>query len=318
LRRPPSRYDRRARRLARNVAKATAHPVAAVSSILRRSSPARATMTTRLRYRDKFFISIIRFLFKIRPIKGRNLVIRSLLPLASIAPSAYGPLLRVRSRDFTNRASIFGFYGSEIPNQIRKLGSGDVFFDIGANTGIFSLVASDIVKPGFVFAFEPDPETFSDLCFNIQANGKRNVVALNLAISNATHLFTITHNPAHSGLASVKRPRNGTVAEISRVEEHIVVGIEPQRLEMLRDLTRDRRIGIKIDVEGHEFNVLQGLQKAGLLDRASWVIVEINEHHLGRHEASASDVYEIMRINDFVPAKGLDISAHYDETFLRR
>ena len=87
---------------------------------------------------------------------------------------------------------------------------------------------------------------------------------------------------------------------------------------MLLDLTRDKRIGLKIDVEGHEFNVLQGLQKAGLLSRASWAIVEIDESHLERHEASVSDIYEMMSDIDFVPAKGPNTSAHYDEIFLPR
>ena len=59
--------------------------------------------------------------------------------------------------DFTNTASLLGYYGDEIPDQIRKLASHDVFIDIGANTGVFSLVACDIVKDGFVFAFEPIP-----------------------------------------------------------------------------------------------------------------------------------------------------------------
>ena len=177
------------------------------------------------------------------------------------------------------------------------------------------LLASDVVKDGFVFAFEPNSDIFSDLCFNIQANSKKNVVALNLAISDSNQLFKIKHNPAHSGGAFLQKLQSGAVAQIDPADEQLVVAVEPKNLEMLLEMTRDRRIGLKIDVEGHEFNVLHGLQNAGLLGRASWVIVEIDKIHLERHEASVSDIYEMMSDIDFVPAKGPNTSAHYDEIF---
>ena len=82
--------------------------------------------------------------------------------------------------------------------------------------------------------------------------------------------------------------RKGPLAPINSSDEHLIVAIAPQNLEPLLEVTRERRIGIKIDVEGHEHNVLQGLFKAGLLDRTDWVIVEIDEKNLRRHNASIS------------------------------
>ena len=268
--------------------------------------------------KDTSVASVIRFLFRRRRFKGRNFAIRLLLRIASVAPSRYGPLLRVRMLDFTNTASLLGYYGDEIPDQIRKLASHDVFIDIGANTGVFSLVACDIVKDGFVFAFEPNPHTFADLSSNILANGRSNIVGLNLAISGVSQLFAIKHNRAHSGGTSLKKLRKGPLAPINSSDEHLIVAIAPQNLEPLLEVTRERRIGIKIDVEGHEHNVLQGLFKAGLLDRTDWVIVEIDEKNLRRHNASISDIYELMRNIGFSPSKGERFSEHYDEIFLAK
>lgn len=268
-----------------------------------------------LTLKDKLAILIINFLFGLRHFKGRLFAVRLLLRFTSVSPSKYGPVIRVRKDDVTNKLSIFAGYGNEIPDQIRKLGPNDVFLDIGANTGVFSLVASDIVKEGFVIAFEPNPWTFADLCFNIRTNKRGNVIALNLAISNADKLYVIEHNKAHSGATSLKLPYVRPTTPLDPGTEHLVVAIKPENLKVLLDVTSHRRIGIKIDVEGHELNVLQGLSEAGLLDRTDWVIVEIDQNNLDRYEASISDIYDMMRENNFSPLKGENTSEHYDEIF---
>lgn len=263
----------------------------------------------------RFVTSLIRLLWRKRQFKGRIRLIMELLKITPVAPSKYGPLIRVRRHDFTNRVSIFGSYGDEIPEQIRTLSPDHVFMDIGANAGIFSLIASDIVSDGFVFAFEPNPRTYRDLCFNIDANDASNVIPLNLALSDSDGILTIAHDPAHSGLSTLKQPSDGSVGRVERKTEHAVVVLRPERLVPLMDLTRTRRVGMKIDVEGHELNVIRGLKAAGLLDRTDWIVVEINSEFLTRHDASVQDLYKELMSAGLQPTKGENHAPHYDEIF---
>ena len=238
---------------------------------------------------------------------GRLFLIDHLLAFCRFGPSWYGPVLRVRRRDWTNRAAFFGSYGAEIPDQVRTLSPPDVFLDIGANTGVFSLLASTVVSDGFVFAFEPNPVVFADLCANIRVNGAANVTALNVGLSDADGVAALETREGHSGVATVRMDGEGTR----------VVLAAPGNIAALAVAMKDRRAGIKIDVEGHELQVLLGLRAAGYLDRAKWIIVEIDRENLERHGASARGVYQLLEARNFRPRKGRIDSVHYDEIFVR-
>ena len=60
-----------------------------------------------------------------------------------------------------------------------------VFYDIGANTGAYSLVAASIMnKKGKVISFEPVPSTFIELCQNIAINKFSNsIIPINIALN---------------------------------------------------------------------------------------------------------------------------------------
>ena len=69
----------------------------------------------------------------------------------------------------------------------RLLEEGDVFVDVGANLGYFTLIASDAVgKTGRVFAFEPEPNNFSLLQKNVEVNKCANVCCERKAVSTQT------------------------------------------------------------------------------------------------------------------------------------
>lgn len=234
------------------------------------------------------------------------------------AQSIYGPILRIRSGDLTNVGAVIG-YGEEIPNQIRRLSPTDVFLDVGANTGIFGLVASDIVKDGLVFSFEPNPAIYNDLCHNIERNQRQNIVALNFAVGNRDGLIRLRYKPEHSGGSKVLKDSG---ADHTRGESstpgRLVPLIAFASMTFLKEAIGERRLGIKIDVEGYEINALRGLQDADLLRSADWIIAEIDEENLGYYETSKAELYDFMTDEGFSAKKGVETSGHYDEIFERR
>ena len=222
-------------------------------------------------------------------------------------PSPYGPLLLTRFGDGTWEITMSG--QREIDAHLADLAPGDVFLDVGANDGSYTLVASRRVgAQGTVFAVEPNPYIFGALVVNLELNGCRNVVALNLAVGSTPGLVEFSHSPEHSGAGRSGAAGSGRLRWRALVE----------RFDASSSLARacaGRPMVIKIDVEGAELEALEGL--AGVIDAASVkkVIVEIDARNLERFGATPGKLIAFLRDRGLVPTVGSD-SAHYDEVFV--
>lgn len=151
----------------------------------------------------------------------------------------------------------------------RKLRPGDVFIDVGANIGLWTLVAASSVGPsGHVFSFEPNPTTFDRLLENIKLNGKASrVEALPKAVSADERVVSFACEQQHN-LSAISSPGSDGV-HTTKVSTTAL-----DRL-LTNDLVASRLAGIKLDTEGHELEVLLGA--SGLIEkRRPWLIVEFN------------------------------------------
>ena len=126
---------------------------------------------------------------------------------------------------------------------------GDVFFDVGANVGVFTIKAArEVGAEGTVVAIEPSVETAHQLQENVRLNGFKNVRVRVLAAGSITSTDTFYLNcakPNSYSLLRVGDPESVSVLKVS-----------------LDDLCRweqiDRLDYIKIDAEGAEAEVLAG------------------------------------------------------------
>ena len=139
--------------------------------------------------------SLVNQLIGLPNFKGKGMAIRQALRLVDgrAVRSRYGPLMRVRAGDQTNFFCISGRneseYGDVYKEPTSSLAPGMAFLDIGANVGLFSLVASQMVgEQGVVLAFEPSMSVFNDLVGNAALNGLRNFFPFNLAIRRPRRL----------------------------------------------------------------------------------------------------------------------------------
>jgi FkbM family methyltransferase len=128
---------------------------------------------------------------------------------------------------------------------------GDVFIDIGANIGYYTLLAARLVGPhGRVVAFEPDPSNFRLLGKNIFQNGYSNVIPVNLAVSDRSrnaHLFRSRTNPGDHRIYDSGDRRESI----------------PIRTVSLDDYFKklDKRVHfIKMDIQGAEAKAFQGMK----------------------------------------------------------
>jgi FkbM family methyltransferase len=160
--------------------------------------------------------------------------------------------------------------------------AGDVFIDIGANVGIFTMVASNAVgDTGKVFAFEPLAANFDKLRFHITQNNLRNVTAERLAVLDKNEPVT---------LFSDDRWNNDSMATAypgSFNHQEIVNGISLDNYFYHIDVNRLSLI--KIDIEGGEFPALLGMESL-MRKYHPTILLEINPEVLKYTPFSENDV----------------------------
>ena len=144
--------------------------------------------------------------------------------------------------------------------------SGAVVYDVGANAGFFTLLASKLAGPaGKVYAFEPLPRNLAVLREHVRLNGVTNVEVLPLAISDraGTARFAAADDPAMGGLS-----------------ERGVLEVETASLDTLRG-TLEPPSFIKMDIEGAEHVALTGAME---VLRAAKPVVLLSAHGYVQHD----------------------------------
>ncbi|WP_228851060.1 FkbM family methyltransferase [Aegicerativicinus sediminis] len=146
-----------------------------------------------------------------------------------------------------------------------------IVIDVGAHLGYFSCIASKLAPKGKVYAFEVDPLAYRLTQNNVALNKLYNVEVYNTAISNTNEGVSIN---------ALITPNPGIV--INKITQEKVVKIPSTTLDQFCTENHISPELIKIDVEGAEFLVLEGMKN--LLSREKMVIIlEIHPSHLKRH-----------------------------------
>jgi FkbM family methyltransferase len=131
---------------------------------------------------------------------------------------------------------------------------GDIYVDVGANVGLFTLLAACKVGDlGLVYAFEPSTRTFDRLLTNVLLNQLRNVSCLQLALSddNGTHELN-ERLDGYDAWSSLARPVAG-----DKFAPHLVNTVRWDDFAREHGLLGQITM-MKIDVEGWETHVLSG------------------------------------------------------------
>ena len=167
------------------------------------------------------------------------------------------------------------------------LSPGDVFIDVGANIGYFSVLAASVVgDQGAVFAFEPDPDNFQLLQANAVLNAQQNCITIvPAALSDVTgegRLFLAADNLGDHQVYAGEEARPSIAIALLQGSEYLEARL--QRLDL-----------IKVDTQGSEFHVIAGLMPLLLrLQRKPRIIIELTPHALRQAGASGRALIESL------------------------
>ncbi len=151
---------------------------------------------------------------------------------------------------------------------------GDLFIDVGANIGLFSLVASAIAgESGKVYAFEPYSKNFDKLLHHVHLNRLGNVVAERLAVSDKSGWIDIRANDDdnNDGMISAYVDRYTSFETVPTIDLD----------QYIKDKIKQPIRFVKIDIEGGEYLAVKGMSTTLAKDHPV-VMVEINPDILSK------------------------------------
>jgi FkbM family methyltransferase len=179
---------------------------------------------------------------------------------------------------------LMGWWEHETTPWVRKLVKpGMTVIDIGAHIGYYSDLFSQLAQThGRVHAFEASPENYPILVRNMEARRRTNVTAHHRALSDENGYVDLYVSPGHSNHSLVK---GYTQAEKT-------VKVEAVRLDdYLPDLKMDF---LKMDVEGSEPRVLNGMRRIINASPNLVMIVEYNRTSLGAGYPSPQILLDLL------------------------
>ena len=174
-----------------------------------------------------------------------------------------------------------------VADVLQTLNSDDVFYDIGANVGTYTCFAGQHVDDGNVIAFEPHPANVERLRENAALNDIQ-LEVLSVALSNERGVSELDvsggEDRAGVGTHSLSTGDTERSIEIDMVEGDRL--IEEERIPP--------PTVIKVDVEGAEQLVLEGLLSAIQDDRCHTVYCEVHPDRISKFGGSEDDLRELL------------------------
>lgn len=171
---------------------------------------------------------------------------------------------------------------------LSELDDGDVFFDVGARSGIYSGLAATTIDDGTVVSFEPNERTLAEY--------RTEMAELDLRSENETLNIALSDTDG-----SIDFYPESNAIGVDQADS----GAEPLTVTQRRgdELVADGTIPVpdvlKIDVDGAEIRVLEGLRET-LSETSCLLYMEVHtpianwEHDIENHGGSISELSELL------------------------
>jgi len=231
---------------------------------------------------DKIKLNLVKFIFKsLLKLRIRNFILKLGIDETKIADYFVEKIVneddiyeidgfKIKKGRTTRLPILTGEIEKTQTSLIKKIVKpGMNVFDLGANFGWFTLVLSKLVgSSGRVYSFEADPSLVSILKENIKLNGFSNVSVLSFAVSNKTGVSKFSLNESYDTRNQLE----------SNLPSKNTVDVKVTSLDEFCNQENLKRVDfIKMDIEGSEPKVLEGMKKTLAANPNLKIISEFNK-----------------------------------------
>jgi FkbM family methyltransferase len=227
-------------------------------------------LTKGRRYRDEYFlnnhINLGDFLLFERPIKVNGL---KAIP-------------RKHTADFN---MLFHDKEYEVESRL-NLNEGEIFVDVGANVGHYTLKAATYHPEVKIISIEAHPKNYKALCRNVSCNRFSNIITINKAVSDKKGKVTLYEH--------ITDDNRVLTDDFSIQADHNKKSSVVVDSDTIDNILKEIKIGsadvLKMDIEGAEVMALKGATET--LDKLRKIIVEI-------HQDNMEEVKKILLMHHF-------------------
>jgi FkbM family methyltransferase len=190
--------------------------------------------------------------------------------------------------------------------ELSKKNKQDFFLDIGSNCGYYALFIAKTFPSTHVIAFEPIKKTYEKLVKNIHLNNlKKQIQTFNFGLSDTNDEVQmrtlIKKGFIQSGGFTVNDKNRELKTNETLLKADLKIGDE-----VIKYINKN--LLIKIDVEGHEINVLKGLSR---LINNNKIYMQIEIFHENKE-----NIFNFLKKNDFKFIKNINGNRKNDYFFV--
>jgi len=243
-------------------------------------------------------VKLLKRLFAKVRFRGKGTILSFICPKNEIIDiDLFGYVFRCDLSEWIQRSIFLYGYDEEALHFIEKnLKNGDIFVDIGANVGFYSLLASSLVgENGRVIAIEPSAAICAKLKETIERNSIHNILILNIGLGKEHGFLNLYSNPMSRNSSATMVAYDAP--EVTRVEVDTLDSIS-QKYQL------DEIAYIKIDVEGFEPDVIEGAKILLQNGRIRVIQSEFNAYWLQKHGSSPQKLHDSLLASGFEDAEG--------------
>ena len=225
----------------------------------------------------------------------------------------YGSVIMIaRWGDRTFRLIAKGLYGFQYSSYILAKDSPFIFIDIGANQGLYTLLAAENHFCRLALAFEPVSMTFEWLKANRELSAfAPKIRCYQSAVGDTDCEMDIVLGRDHSGVATL---RSMSETETNSLAKETIHCRSMDSVARLLPEFSGSQIVVKIDVEGFEPVVISSLVRADFFSNVNSIYFEVDENWWDPRE-----VLDVLASHGFerVFTNHGDHSSHYDVLYTR-
>lgn len=190
------------------------------------------------------------------------------------------------TEDWTEKKRVDNLSGERkiLDNVLDNVTEVDVFYDIGANIGIYTMFVAAKIGGANVVAVEPHPTNINRLHSNAELNSFNNITILDYAFFDTDKVSSIRQTNTDAGEG----------------KHHIHTGTGTIDVNVDRGDTVIRKFNIaspnviKIDVEGTEYHVLEGMKESIEDSECRLIYIELHPNKMIKYGNSSDDVINFL------------------------